>query len=87
MSEQRYILRRDPKGGAQADEVAGLLATLNVRVLDQGKAYFFVLTDGDTVAKAVSRLSGWSVTPESRVPLPDVRPKIAARAGGGRSGH
>ena len=80
----RFILRRQDDSGPDSDRVAAEIAESGtIRVLDQGRRYFYVLAEENALAALASHLSGWTVSAQQTYPRPDAGPvlkRIARRA-------
>jgi hypothetical protein len=79
----RYIFRRqDPSGPESAEVARTLKEAAGARILDESSQSLFVQGEEGLEDSMAGRFSGWTITPERRLSVPDARPKVSRRAGG-----
>jgi hypothetical protein len=78
----RFILRYTGDGPAPAGHVARLRDVPGTQVIDQSDRMLLVEGDSDDLERAARALgTGWVLTPEKTVPVPDPKKKIERGSG------
>lgn len=75
---KRFILRYRGTGAAPADEVAGICALPAVKVVDRSSKMLLVESADHSLGHCIQDFPNWSVTAETRTPLPDPKPRLGA---------
>lgn len=73
----RFILRFRGTGPKPAEDVEHIRALPNISVLDDSSPRMLLVEAPEAELKAlIDSMSGWVMTPERMIPLPDPRPKL-----------
>jgi len=72
----RYILRYKNAAHAPESHLKAIRAAANVKIVDESPRMVLVEANEDAAQASVQGLAGWSVTPETTIPLPRVHEKI-----------